>query len=273
MDAIAPGPWKSLGEAAPFAPGQGGGARPTFGGRGGEPPRGGDMVESTVPVLAGRSALVPEARRELAGLAAGVGKEVMLWLAARGQSWVHPDHLPALGLAAMAAGGLFYAAAARRPVLLLAVNLALAVNWLGDSLDGTLARHRGRLRPRWGFYADHLVDVIGALLLLAGASLSGFMSPAAAVALLIAYYLVNLEIYLAAQTVGRFKISCGWVGGTEIRILLAVANAAALVWPRLAVGDATPLLLDVVGAAAVVGLLGTFVYNAVVNGSALYERP
>src|SRR5262249_62190394 len=126
------------------------------------------MVESTVPVLAGGSTLVPEARRELDGLTAGVEKRVLPWLAARVPSPVNPDPLTALGLAAMAAGGLFYAAAARRPALLLAVNMALAVNWLGDSLDGTLARHRGRLRPRWGFYADHLVDVMGALLLLGG---------------------------------------------------------------------------------------------------------
>jgi phosphatidylglycerophosphate synthase len=186
---------------------------------------------------------------------------------------VNPDHLTALGLGAMAASGVCYALAARRPALLLAVNTALAVNWLGDSLDGTLARHRGRLRPRWGFYADHLVDVVGALLLIGGLSLSGFMSPGVAVALLIAYYLVNLEIYLAAQTVGRFKISCGWVGGTEIRILLATANGAALVWPRVAIGDGSVLLLDLVGAVAVVGLLGTFVWNALRNGSALYERP
>jgi phosphatidylglycerophosphate synthase len=231
------------------------------------------MVESTVPVLASRSAVVPEARRELAGLTAGVERRVLLWLAARVPSSVNPDHLTGLGLAAMAAGGLFYAGAAGRPALLLAVNGALAVNWLGDSLDGTLARHRGRLRPRWGFYADHLVDVVGALLLLGGLSLSGFMSPGVAVALLIAYYLVNLEIYLAAQTVGRFKISCGGVGGTEIRILLAIANAAALAWPRIAIEGAAPLLLDLVGAAAALGLLATFVYNAVVNGSALYERP
>jgi archaetidylinositol phosphate synthase len=231
------------------------------------------MVESTVPVLTGGSVAVPEARRELAGLTARLEKKVLLWLAARMPASVNPDHLTGLGLAAMGAGGLFYAGAARQPALLLAVNVALAVNWFGDSLDGTLARHRGRLRPRWGFYADHLVDVVGALLLLGGLAVSGFISVGVAVALLIAYYLVNLEIYLAAQTVGRFKISCGGVGGTEIRILLALANVAAFLWPRVTIGSAAPLLLDLVGMAAVLGLLATFAFNAVVNGAALYERP
>jgi archaetidylinositol phosphate synthase len=230
------------------------------------------MLEPTIPTLAGPTPPFLEARRELSGLTAGLEKKALLWLAARVPARVNPDHLTALGLLAMALGGAFYALSARDPRALLLVNGALAVNWLGDSLDGTLARHRGRLRPRWGFYVDHLVDVVGALFLVGGLAASGLVSAPVAAALLIAYYLVNLEIYLAACTLGRFKISYGRVGGTEVRILLALANGAALLWPVVTVGEATLRLLDLVGVAAALGLVGTFVHTAVVNGRALYER-
>jgi phosphatidylglycerophosphate synthase len=106
----------------------------------------------------------------------------------------------------MAACGALYAASGRHPWLLLLVNLGLALNWLGDSLDGTLARHRGVERPRFGFYVDHLVDALGALLVLGGLGLSGLMSPLVAAGLLAAYFLLAIETYLAAHAIGRFKI-------------------------------------------------------------------
>jgi archaetidylinositol phosphate synthase len=229
------------------------------------------MPEATSLTLARPTPPFREARRELSGLTAAVEKKALLWLAKRVPDRVSSDHLTALGLVAMALGGAGYGLAARHPWMLLLVNVALALNWFGDSLDGTLARHRGKLRPRWGFYVDHLVDVVGALLLLGGLALSGFTSPFVALALLIAYYLVNLEIYLATYTLGRFKISYGLVGGTEVRILLALANVAAFFWPVVPVQGHLPRLLDVVGAAATLGLLATFVRTAVVNGLALKQ--
>jgi phosphatidylglycerophosphate synthase len=213
-----------------------------------------------------------EAQRELSGLTAGLEKRLLTWLAARLPGWVNPDHLTALGLFAMGVGGASYALAGRHPSMLLLVNLALALNWFGDSLDGTLARHRQTLRPRWGFYVDHLVDVVGALLLLLGTAISGVMSLPVAAALLVAYYLVNLEIYLATYTLGRFKISHGLVGGTEIRILLALVNLAALAWPVVEPFGVAVRLFDVVGVVATLGLLVAVARTAAANGRALYEQ-
>src|SRR3990172_8033035 len=65
--------------------------------------------------------------------------------------------------------------------------------WLGDSLDGTLARVRHHERPRYGFYVDHVVDEFGAAFLLGGLALSGYMSPAVAVGLLVAYLMLSAE--------------------------------------------------------------------------------
>ena len=76
-----------------------------------------------------------------------------------------------------------YAAASVWPPALLLVNVWLAVNWFGDSLDGTLARHRRQQRPRYGFYVDHVVDAYSALFLLGGLALSGYQHPFVALAI------------------------------------------------------------------------------------------
>jgi len=195
-----------------------------------------------------------EAQRHLAGLTARAEKRALLWLAPRTPGWVTSDHLTLLGLLAMAGCGTLYALAGRLPWLLLLVNVGLAVNWLGDSLDGTLARYRHVERPRFGFYVDHLVDAIGALFVLGGLALSGLMSPLVAAGFLVAYYLLAIETYLATYAIGRFKISWGPIGGTELRILLALVNGLVLFQPRLPVGGSSWLVFDVLGVAATTAL-------------------
>ena len=212
-----------------------------------------------------------EARRELRGLTAGIEKKALLWLAARTPAWITPDHLTALGLLAMLVAGLAYAASAKRPAALHVVNLGLVINWLGDSLDGTLARFRQRSRPRYGFYVDHLVDAFGALFLLGGLALSGYMSERVSMGLLIAYFLVSINIYLATYALGVFKISFGAIGGTELRILLILANLTLLAHPAFTVLGRQVLLFDVVGAAAVAALGVVVIVSAARNVRTLYE--
>ena len=122
------------------------------------------------------TAVLTQPRRELTSLTAEPERRLLLFLAARVPAGIGPDHLTALGLVAMLAAGAAYALSSRWPLLLLAVNVALVANWLGDSLDGTLARYRQRTRPRYGFYVDHMVDAFGALLLL-GLAASGWIAP------------------------------------------------------------------------------------------------
>ncbi len=198
-----------------------------------------------------------EAQRHLAGLTARAEKRALLFLASRTPGWITSDHLTLLGLASTAACGALYAASGRHPWLLVPVNLGLALNWLGDSLDGTLARHRGVERPRFGFYVDHLADAFGALFVLGGLGLSGLMSPLVAAGVLAAYFLLAIETYLATYTIGRFEISYGPFGGTELRILLAAANVAVLGRPVWTFGPTQWLAFDVLGAgvAAVLAML------------------
>jgi archaetidylinositol phosphate synthase len=193
-----------------------------------------------------------EAKREIQGLTAPLERKALAWLCAHLPAWVQPDHLTVLGLFATVAAGAAYALSARAPGWLHVVNVALAVNWFGDSLDGSLARFRQRTRPRYGFYVDHIVDALGALFVLGGLGLSGLLSPWVAATLLIAYYLTAIHVYLATYTAGTFKISAGPIGGTELRILLAAANLLALRFPT--VGGLR--LFDLAGVAATVALIG-----------------
>jgi phosphatidylglycerophosphate synthase len=160
-----------------------------------------------------------------------IEKKCLVWIAARLPRWVTSDQLTALSVIAMLGAGASYWYARANPVGLLLVIVWLAVNWFGDSLDGTLARVRNQQRPRYGFYVDHVADTFGALFLLGGLALSGYMSMLAAAGLLLAYYMLSIEVFLATYTVGTFHMSFGGFGPTELRILLSLGNLALYFHP------------------------------------------
>src|SRR6266436_2413345 len=172
-----------------------------------------------------------EADRAQLSFLAPIEKRCLIWLARRAPSWMNSDQLTALGLFALFAAGLCYWYSRWNPAALLLVIACLAVNWAGDSLDGTLARVRDKQRPRYGFYVDHIVDCLGALFLLGGLALSTFMSPGIALGLLIVYLLLSCEVYLATYTLGKFAISFWKFSPTELRILLAAGNVALFLKP------------------------------------------
>jgi phosphatidylglycerophosphate synthase len=212
-----------------------------------------------------------EARRELEGLTAPLERRLLRWLAERTPSWIGSDHLTLLGLIAALLAGAAYALSASEPLALHAVNACLVLHWLGDSLDGTLARHRGRTRPRYGFYVDHMVDAFAALFLLGGLALSGHMSTPVAAALLLAYYLLSIHVYLATYTLGTFKISYGPFGGTELRLLLIAGNLALLRWQVAPVLGKPYRLFDVLGVCGVAGVLAALVVATLRSTVELYK--
>ena len=211
-----------------------------------------------------------DATRSLTSVLAPLEKRTLIWLATRMPRWINSDHLTGLALVAMFLAGLSYWLASVTPVGLLLVVACLAVNWFGDSLDGTLARVRNQQRPRYGFYVDHVVDIFGALFLLGGLGLSGHMSPLVALGLLVAYLMLCVETFLATHTLGTFTMSYFKVGPTELRILLAVGNLTLLVHPMAEVFGRQYRLFDVGGVVAMGGLLFTLVFATATNTQALY---
>jgi phosphatidylglycerophosphate synthase len=195
-----------------------------------------------------------EAGRAQLSLLAPLEKKCLIWLARHTPGWINSDHLTALGLVSLAGAGLSYWFARSNPAGLLWVIVFLALNWLGDSLDGTLARVRNQQRPRYGFYVDHVVDAFGTFFLLGGLGLSGYMSERIATALLIAYFMLSIEVYLATYTLGTFHLSFWKFSPTELRILLAIGNIALLYRPLVHLFGGSYLLFDVGGAAGVAGI-------------------
>jgi phosphatidylglycerophosphate synthase len=212
-----------------------------------------------------------EAGRAQASLLAPLEKKCLIWLARHTPRPVNSDHLTALGLASLAGAGVSYACARWNPACLLWVSLFLALNWLGDSLDGTLARVRNRQRPRYGFYIDHVVDAFGTLFLLAGLALSGYMSERIATGLLIAYFMLSIEVYLATYTIGTFQLSFWKFSPTELRILLIAGNIALLHKPVVHVFGGAYLLFDVGGAIGIAGMALMLLTAAARHAAALYR--
>jgi phosphatidylglycerophosphate synthase len=212
-----------------------------------------------------------EATRVATNPLVGLERRCLIWLAQRLPGAVTSDHLTALALGAMALTGASYAVARGRPIALFLAIVGLALNWFGDSLDGTLARVRGQQRPRYGFYVDHVVDCLGVLFVLAGLGWSGFMTPVVAMAFLIAYLMLSIEIYLATYCLTVFRLSFWGVGPTELRLLLAVGTIALLNDPKVPLLGGQYQLFDVGGAVGAVGLVITFLLSLGRNVKALYE--
>ena len=212
-----------------------------------------------------------DAKRVLTSVLAPLEKRVLIWLATRMPRWVTSDHLTGLAVVAMLGAGLSYWLASVTPLGLVLVCLCLAVNWFGDSLDGTLARVRHHERPRYGFYVDHVVDEFGAAFLLGGLALSGYMSPAVAIGLLVAYLMLSAEVFLATHSLGTFRMTYFNLGPTELRIILATGNLVAIVHPTATVFGRQFLFLDVGGTIGIVGLILTLIFSAVSNTRALYR--
>ena len=208
--------------------------------------------------------------REHRSILASAEKQLLIAIARRLPAWISSDHLTLLGLLAMPAAGLAFAAIPAAPWSAALFAAALAVNWFGDSLDGTLARVRLQPRPRYGYYVDHVIDLAGTAFLVGGMAASGLMTPTVALALLAAYFLVSAETYLATHSVGIFRLSFAGIGPTELRILMAIGAVLVARQPWVAVAGHRALLLDVGGLVTAGGLVVVFTASAIRNARALY---
>jgi phosphatidylglycerophosphate synthase len=212
-----------------------------------------------------------EAQRNSTGLLTPLERRVLLWLAGRMPRAINSDHLTALGFVSLVGVGACFALSARAPLALFGVVFFLALNWFGDSLDGTVARVRGHQRPRYGFYVDHILDTFGALFVVGGLALSGHMIPAVAGLFLIAYYILSIEIFLASYCLTRFQMSFWGLGPTELRILLSIGTVMLFVKPIVTIAGIQMALFDVSGVVGAGGLLVTAIVSTVKNTHRLYR--
>jgi phosphatidylglycerophosphate synthase len=194
---------------------------------------------------------------------------------ARLPAWVTPDHFTFLGLAGSAFAGLCYALSARSPLFLLGAVAGVALNWLGDTLDGNLARARQCERPRYGFFIDHSCDVLSQLAIFLGIGASPYAHLSSACLVLLAYWMATLMSLITLVATGRFHIVYWGIGPTEIRIALIAGTLLHLLtgpivishWPS---GPVT--LVDLVFAATFGSVLGAYVMLMWKTGQRLYRE-
>lgn len=194
------------------------------------------------------------AERDHRSLLSSLEKHALIWLAHQLPAFVNSDHLTVLGFVSLLAVGLSYWYARFSTLGLMLVIVFFMLNWFGDSLDGTLARVRNRQRPRYGFYVDHVLDACGSVFVFGGLALSGYMSERIAVGLLVAYFLLSIEVYLATYTVGKFHLSFAAFSPTELRLLLIIGNIALLSKPFVMIAGKQYLLFDVGGTIGIAGI-------------------
>ncbi len=205
-------------------------------------------------------------------LTAPAEKLALQWMARQAPGWLTSDQLTVLGLSAQIGAGLCYAFARFHRFALLGVTVCIALNWLGDSLDGTLARIRNQQRPRYGFYVDHMVDLFGAIALMIGLGFSGLAHWPVAIAMVVAFLLLSSESYLATYTLSRFELSQGLFGPTELRLLLIAGTLALLRSPYATIFGNRWLLFDLGGTIATVCMVVMAILLTLRHTAQLYHE-
>jgi phosphatidylglycerophosphate synthase len=149
---------------------------------------------------------------------------LLAWLVRRCPASVTPDMLSAFGLGGALAAGAGYALARQGTGFIWLASAGLAINWLGDSLDGTLARFRHIERPRYGYFLDHYLDALSIVLVCGGLAMSGHVKVEFVLLAMSGYLLMNVLVHMKACVQGVFQISYLGAGPTEIRLALVAAN-------------------------------------------------
>jgi archaetidylinositol phosphate synthase len=214
------------------------------------------------------------APREKTFLLARPEARVLEWIARRLPARVMPDHLTLLGVVAAVGICAAYALSNRDPAWLWAASGLLVVHWLGDSLDGTLARVRRTERPRYGYYLDHLVDAIATALIGIGLGVSPWMLLSTGLVIVVAYLVLSINTYLETAALGVFSLGYGRLGPTEARVGLIALNAllALGVVPAVSLAGVGVTVLDVAGLALAGVMLGALAVRAARNLRELARR-
>lgn len=204
-------------------------------------------------------------RRVMTFMLAEVERQTLIRMARGIPARIRPNHLTALGVLGAVGAGVAYAATSVHPAWLLLASLALAVNWLGDSLDGTLARVRRIERPRYGYYLDHVVDAFNTAAVGVGLALSPFVQPEVALGVVILYLALSINVYIETAVYGEFRMAYGRIGPTEARILMVIANTVVFVASSglgvAAIAPVTNGMMIVAAGAASLLLVVRFVTN------------
>jgi archaetidylinositol phosphate synthase len=223
--------------------------------------------EAMMPSLQSSTAAPGQHQRTSQFLLGRFERAVLPRLAAALPRRVKPDHLTVLGLLASTGIAAAYVLTNRARGWFWVASALLVVQWFGDSLDGTLARVRRAERPRYGYYLDHLTDAYSTLMIGLGLGFSPYMLLSVGLAIVVAYLVLSVNVYLETHVFGEFSFSYGRLGPTEVRVLLIALNTAAYFGAALPFRllDVGATLYDVFGIAVAVAMLGLLLGRATGN--------
>ena len=188
-------------------------------------------------------------------------------MAPRIPRWIGPDLLTFLGLLGLMITGLAYYFTPYRGWLLLVASAGLVINWLGDSLDGTLVLVRNQQRPKYGYYLDHLIDAFGVTCMIFGLAYSGMVSQPFVWLVLALFFIASVNTYLATNTVNIFKISYQRISTTEARVLLIIVNTILIFVKRMTLFGFRFFWMDVI-----LGLGALFLFVVTIRSAFLNLR-
>jgi len=213
-----------------------------------------------------------DSKRVQESLLAPIEKVALLKLASWMPERVNSDHLTLIGLLSMLFAGISYYLAGSNPAYLFAASIFIVLNWFGDSLDGTLARYRKKLRPRYGYYVDHIIDAFGTLFLALGLGLSGYMSFTVSLIFVIAYFMMSIQTYLASSVFKVFQISFWKLSPTEVRIALIAGNTYAWYRPEVTLMGKSYLIFDLGAVVSIAGMFIMLIITTIRNTVRLYRE-
>lgn len=182
------------------------------------------------------------------------------WFCAHTPQAITPDQLTGLGATGATITLIGYAATVINPVFFWLATLGLVIHWVGDSLDGSLARYRKIERQRYGYFLDFSVDAISSLMIMMGIGLSVYIRMDVAMFALVGYYMLWMFVLLNCQVSRNLQLSFLSAGPTEFRIVLIALNS----WmyfaenQNISIGSATFSLYDL--AVCGIGIVSIFLF-------------
>ena len=196
-------------------------------------------------------------------------RRLLTWLCARMPPWVTPDLLTVTGMVGAAATFAGYAASMFGAAWLWLAIAGYAVQWFGDSMDGSLARFRKIERPSFGYFIDHSCDGFATLLIMAGMGLSPYVRLDVALVALSGYLLLAIHAFLSAKVLNELKLSYVAFGPTELRLVLISLTLAMMAFgPGSRYFGALSGFDLVIGGAGLI-LITLFVIQTLVTGRRL----
>ena len=202
-------------------------------------------------------------------------RRLLNWICARLPMWVTPDKLTGLGVLGALVIFFGYALSENSPHTMWFCILGYAMQWFGDSLDGSLARWRKIERPKFGYFIDHSCDGLVILLILGGMGISYYVSLGVALFALAGYLLLSIHAYLSARVLGELKLSYLFGGPTELRFVL-IGLTLMMIWLGPEPGLFAPISgFDIFVGSAAALLIGLFIKQTLVTARRLdlMERP